>query len=329
MSVIDKESTENPTNANAVVPVQVVGREHVAVDVVALELCPTDGSQLPPWSPGAHVDLVLPSGLTRQYSLCGNPSRLDTYHIAVHRVANGRGGSMEVHEHLLPGALVGIRPPRNRFPLVNAEKYVFVAGGIGITPISAMVREIEARGLPWRLVYGGRSLDRMAFTDDLTALGSDRVELVPQDDAGFPDLRAVVRDAPTGAAVYCCGPAPMLAAIEHEVSATRDDIELRIERFVAPDEPQGERQAFELELRRSGVTVTVPADRSILDVVIDAIGDVEFSCEQGICGACETKVLAGRPEHHDELLSPEERAEGATMMICVGRSKTPRLVLDL
>ncbi|MGC0367354.1 ferredoxin-NADP reductase [Rhodococcus sp. 27YEA15] len=307
----------------------VTRRVEVAADVVQLELRSPERSALIPWTVGAHIDLILPSGRIRQYSLCGDAGNPDAYVVAVQRQPSGRGGSVEVCDSIATGQLLTIRGPRNHFPMGDAANYLFVAGGIGITPISAMIREVESAQRDWTLVYGGRTADHMPFLDELTELGGTRVVPVPQDVSGLPDIDELIRNAPAGAAIYCCGPSPMLAAVESAVESLRDDVTLHIERFVAPDVVDSPRTAFEVELRRSGVTIAVPPDKSILDVVLDTIGDVDFSCEQGICGACETKVLGGRPEHNDSLLSEEERESNTTMMICVGRSKTRKLILDL
>ncbi|MDV6271347.1 PDR/VanB family oxidoreductase [Rhodococcus globerulus] len=318
-----------PGDGEAHAELVVARRVEVTAEVVMLELRSPERVALSLWTVGAHIDLVLPSGRIRQYSLCGDPTDNSVYVIAVQRQETGRGGSVEVCDSIAVGQLLTVRGPRNHFPMGDSVNYLFIAGGIGITPISAMVREVASAQRDWKLVYGGRALDQMPFLNELVELGGDRVVPVPQDESGFPDIEALVGEVPTGTAIYCCGPSPMLAAVELAVESLRDDVSLHIERFVAPDVAASPRLSFEVELRRSGVTVVVPPEKSILEVVLDTIGDVDFSCEQGICGACETKILEGRPEHHDSLLSEEERESNATMMICVGRSKTGKLVLDL
>ncbi|WP_078855607.1 PDR/VanB family oxidoreductase [Streptomyces sp. SCSIO 75703] len=312
--------------------------------VLSLRLVDPSGAPLPPWRPGAHLDLVLPSGLVRQYSLCGSPEDRHGYTVAVLLVGDGRGGSREVHETALVGRTVSVRGPRNRFPLVEAEHHLFIAGGIGITPILAMAREVNARGRDWRLAYGGRSRSSMAFTEELRALGPDRIAFVPQDECGPLDLDALLADVQPDTAVYCCGPEGLLAAVQQRHHDSGAAFALHFERFGAPvtarsaadsggsgapgDAPVPA-SAFEVELRRSGQVLTVPPDRSILDTIREVAPQVMSSCEEGFCGTCETPVLEGVPEHHDTLLSERERERGKTMMICVGRSKTPRLVLDL
>ena len=307
---------------------RVASAEYLASEVLAVTLVPADRRPLPRWAPGAHVDLLLPSGLVRQYSLCGSPADRDRYQVAILRVPDGRGGSNEAHRTLAVGAEVEIVGPRNNFALVEARRYLFIAGGIGITPIAPMIREVAQSGADWSVVYGGRSRAHMAFLDELADLCGNRLDPWPEDSRGLPEVSRIIGEAPGGTAVYCCGPAGMLEAVERACAALPVPVDLHVERFTAAadDSPKA---AFVVELRRSGVTLTVPADRSILDVVVEAIGDVPFSCEEGTCGTCETTVLAGVPEHHDQLLSAEERAAGQTMMICVGRARSHRLVLDL
>ncbi|MEU7635272.1 PDR/VanB family oxidoreductase [Streptomyces sp. NPDC039016] len=292
--------------------------------VLSVELAHPDGKPLPAWTPGAHIDVEV-GGRIRQYSLCGDPRSAATYRIGVLDAPASRGGSRHVHTRLRPGQTVPVRPPRNHFALEDAPGYLFVAGGIGITPLLAMAREAARRGTPWRMVYGGRSRSSMAFTDELAALGGP-VTLVPQDEHGPLDLDAALADLPAGTLVYCCGPEPLLAAIEGKCPADR----LRVERFTAPVVPRtGADQAFEVECRASGRTLTVGADTSILRAAEDAGILVNSSCRDGICGSCETRVLAGTPDHRDSLLSAAEHAASATMMICVSRCASDRLVLDL
>lgn len=302
-----------------------------AEGVMALELTSVDGSDLPGWEPGAHLDLVLPSGLVRQYSLCGDPADRSRYRIAVLRAPDGRGGSAEVHDTALVGRTVKVVGPRNHFVLEEAPSYLFIAGGIGITPILPMVAAVDKAGVSYRLVYGGRTLASMAFRDELPA--GDRVQLVPEDTGGRPDLAALVRQMPAEGLVYSCGPSGLLDALS--VICAAEGRELRIERFA--DDGKGavaaaeaaEGSAFEVELRRSGVTVQVGSDERMLDKLLEVCPGLMTSCEEGFCGTCETGVLEGVPEHHDQILSEKERAAGRTMFVCVGRSKSPKLVLDL
>ncbi|WP_439031523.1 PDR/VanB family oxidoreductase [Gordonia terrae] len=299
--------------------------------VVSLTLVDPDGRPLPAWDPGAHLDLILGDDLIRQYSLCGDVNDRDRLRVAVLREPESRGGSRRVHDDLAVGDLVAVKGPRNNFPLVEAPSYLFVAGGIGITPIRPMIDEVDAQGAEWTLLYGGRTAAGMAFGTSLAQQHPDRVQLRPQDEHGLLDLGSAIAGASAGTAVYCCGPEPLLVAIE-AVCATRPDIELHIERFtpkrsaVATDSTD---ETFDVVLERSGRTVTVPPGRSVLDALLDDGADVDFSCREGTCGTCEQVVLDGVPDHRDSVLSDDEQAANDCMMICVSRSRSPRLVLDL
>jgi ferredoxin-NADP reductase len=301
----------------------------VADAVVALTLADPDGDTLPPWTPGAHVDLLLGPDLVRQYSLCGSPSDSRTIRVAVLREPHSRGGSAFVHEQLGVGSRVRVRGPRNHFPLVASPQYRFVAGGIGITPLLPMMAEATAAGAQWSLLYGGRTRASMAFTDELARYG-DRVTLAPQDEVGLLDLDALLGTPQPDTLVYCCGPEPLLAAVEQRCAAWPAG-SLHLERFAAKPGAGagGDDHAFEVELAQTGVTLAVPADRSIFDVVQEAGVSVIGSCLEGICGTCETFVVEGEPDHRDSVLSEEEHAANETMMICVSRCRGERLVLDL
>ena len=300
--------------------------------ILSLELVHPDGDELPPWRPGAHLDLHLPSGLVRQYSLCGSPRDRGVYRVAVLRELAGRGGSAEVHDTPLVGRILTVGGPRNHFELVDATRYVFLAGGIGITPILPMVEAVAERGVKWELHYGGRTAASMAFVEPLSALPGGDLTLIPQEEFGHPDLVAILPDdLPEDIAVYCCGPAPLIAAVEARCAAVRRSRCLHVEHFgrAETDALPVDGPAFEVELAESGITLNVPGNRSLLEVCREVLPDLPYSCQEGVCGTCETEVLAGEPEHHDLILTPEERAAGETMMICVGRSATPRLVLKL
>ena len=303
----------------------------VAADVISLELADPDGAPLPDWSPGAHLDLRLPSGLVRSYSLHGDPDERDVYRVAVQRAADGRGGSVELHRVAAPGLALTVTGPRNAFALEPAAHYLFLAGGIGVTPLLPMLRAVARSGRPWTFVYGARSRDAMAFTEELVAVAGGELRLVPQDETGLPDFVAEFASLPEQAAAYCCGPTPMLDAVLAAGARIRPDVPIRLERFAAPADnvSRTDDSAFDVVLARSGITVTVPPGTSILDAVRVAIPDVMSSCEQGICSACETPVLDGVPDHRDSVLTPKERAANNYMMICVSRACTPRLTLDL
>ncbi|MEW1690689.1 PDR/VanB family oxidoreductase [Streptomyces sp. NPDC091265] len=284
------------------------------------------GPGLPRWQPGAHLDLVLPSGLVRQYSLCGDPADPDTYTVATRLAEDGRGGSREVHAVLHEGAEVEVRGPRNRFPLADAPAYVFVAGGIGITPVLPMLRALAAAGADWRLLYGGRSRATMPFLEEIEKLGADgdRVTVVPQDESGHPDVAAALADAAAGTAVHCCGPEPLMEAV---AAALPPGCTLHLERFSAPATDAAGSAAFDVELRRSGRTVRVAAGQSALAAVRAELPHVSYSCEQGFCGTCQQRVLEGEVDHRDDLLTDAERHD--SMLLCVSRCRGGRLVLDL
>lgn len=300
--------------------------ERVADDVVLLTLRPGSGERLPAWTPGAHIDLILPGDVVRQYSLCGSPADLDRYQVAVLDVADGRGGSRAAHQ-LREGDEVRVRGPRNHFPLMTSSRYVFVAGGIGITPIIPMIEEADAAGADWVLHYGGRTTQSMAFCDLLAKYG-DRVRLVPQDRSGLLDLDAVLGTPSPGTLVYCCGPEPLLQAVEERCQSWPSNA-LHLERFT-PKERAGDDEdtAFEVVLQRSGLTLKVEPGVTVFDTMRAAGVSVLGSCLEGICGTCEQGVLEGEVDHRDSLLDEDEQAENDCMMVCVSRARSPRLVLD-
>ncbi|GAB2673201.1 PDR/VanB family oxidoreductase [Kribbella swartbergensis] len=284
---------------------------------IGLTLRPVKGP-LPSWEPGAHIDLVLPSGLVRQYSIAGESD--GAYQIAVLREPDSRGGSAEIHR-LKAGARIGMRGPRNKFPLVDAPSYLFIAGGIGITPFLPMIAALGDRD--WRLLYRGRSRALMAYAAELSR--DDRVTLLPADEVPRPDLAELLADVAPGTAVYCCGPESLMKAVEE---AMPEHATLHTERFAAT-ERSGERAAFEAVLQRSGVVVQVPAERSLLDVIHEVDPTVDASCEDGICGSCEVRVLGGIPDHRDDVLQNHERDRTDLMYPCVSRAKGRRIVLDV
>ena len=304
-----------------------------ADDVVSVRLVRADGTVLPPWTPGSHVELRLPSGRLRQYSLCGEPSD-DGWEIAVLREVDGRGGSVEMHALATVGASFPVSGPRNHFPLVEAPDYLFLAGGIGITPILAMVRALAGSGAPFRVVYGGRTRTSMAYVPELQAVAGARLTLLPQDEHGLLPIAELLDSTGPYTAIYCCGPAPMIAATERECAARGMDDRLHVERFNAGDDLEVAFDAvqnapFDVHLARSGLTMHVPPDKRLIEVLRERVPALTYDCEKGYCGSCETRVLAGVPEHRDSVLTDEERAAGRTMMICVGRCSSGRLVLDL
>lgn len=300
----------------------------VAEDVVTLSLERADGSALPGWRPGAHVDVALPTGIERQYSLCGQLQRAGTWTVAVLLEAESRGGSSYVHRELRPGAQLLVRGPRNHFPLVDADEYRFIAGGIGITPMLPMAREVAAAGRSWRMLYGGRRRASMAFVEQLEQLGGD-LTVSPEETHGLLDLEPFVRDASSGTAIYCCGPEPLIQAVEAICAGWAED-RLHVERFrPAEGALDGAADAFDVVLERAGITVRVAADQTILEALEAAGLDPVSSCREGTCGTCETEVVEGLPDHRDSVLSDGEKASNDVMMICCSRSLSERLVLDL
>lgn len=307
-------------------------KDELATGVVGLTLASPEGADLPAWTAGAHVDLVLEDDLIRQYSLCGDPGDRSVMKVAVLREDEGRGGSQFVHDKITVGDTVRVRGPRNNFPLVDAEGYVFIAGGIGITPILPMVAQVASSGRSWSLAYGGRTRASMAYREFLEAEYPGHVEVYPMDEVGLLDLDTILAEPGSSsdeAAVFCCGPEALLTAAETACAAWPHG-SLHLERFnPKAGADDGPRTTFELELAQSQMTLTVPADKSVLEVVEDAGIQILSSCTEGTCGTCETRVLEGVPDHRDSVLSDEEQAENDTMMICVSRSCSSRLVLDL
>ncbi|MFE2374211.1 PDR/VanB family oxidoreductase [Streptomyces sp. NPDC059398] len=293
--------------------------DQVAQDVVSLVLRGATGP-LAPWAPGAHIDLALPNWLTRQYSLCGDPADQDSYRIAVRHDPLSRGGSEYIHRFLRQGRTLEVSLPRNHFPLEPAPEYLFLAGGIGITTTLPMLRTAVASGIPASLVYVGRSADAMPFAGELRSAYGDRVRIVATREHGRPDLAALASGAAPGALVYCCGPAPMLAAAEAAFPAGQ----LRMERFQPVARSFGPDTAFDAVCSRSGRTVRVPEDESLLDALNQAGFPVPSGCREGVCGSCELTVLDGEPEHRDDIGAPAGR-----MYACVSRALSPGLVLDL
>jgi ferredoxin-NADP reductase len=297
--------------------------------VLSLALVDPDGKPLPTWTPGAHIDLTLRGSLVRQYSLCGDPADAGRYRVAVLRDQAALGGSEYVHEGLRPGHRLQVCGPRNNFTFLPARRYVFIAGGIGITPILGMIRAAEARGADWELYYGGRRRASMAFLEELAGFG-DRVHVLPEDEVGRLDLAAVLPEPVDGVLVYCCGPEGLLAAVEQHTAGWPEG-SLQVERFKAKtrEAPADGERSLEVVAQRSGTTVEVRPNCSVLDALEAAGISVPNSCRDGICGTCETKVLDGVPDHRDSLLSAAEQAAGKSMMVCVSRAKSDRLVLDL
>jgi ferredoxin-NADP reductase len=307
---------------------RVAGRREVAEGIVELTLAAPSGVQLPAWTAGAHIDLVLGPSLTRQYSLCGSTADESTWKVGVLRDPDSRGGSAHVHEKLTEGAPIRVRGPRNHFPLVSSPRYQFIAGGIGITPILAMIEAAETRGAAWNLLYLGRSRASMAFLDRLG--GDGRVTVWAKDEKGRFDLASVLGTPQPDTLVYCCGPEALLDAVEKGGESWPDG-SVHIERFAAKKVEASENalDSFEVVCARSGVTVKVSQGMSVFDALEKAGVHVMGSCMEGICGTCEVDVIEGTPDHRDSILSKAERARGDTIMLCVSRSLSKRLELDV
>ncbi|SDJ23585.1 Ferredoxin-NADP reductase [Frankineae bacterium MT45] len=311
-----------PVNRRRAVVVEKV-IEH-AEDVRSLTLAAADDRPLPGWVPGAHIDVYLPSGRQRQYSLCGDRGE-GTYRVGVRRISDGGGGSLEMHQ-LSAGSVITIGQPRNAFPFIPVERYFFLAGGIGITPILPMVRAAAAAGAEWSLVYAGRTRASMPFLDELSAIATatpEAITLLADDESGVPSPHRLLDLAPEGSAMYCCGPPGMIAGMRAIMPAPRINA-LHFERFSPPPVAGG--VPFEIELQRTGRTVLVGAEQTALAAVRAALPGVAYSCQQGYCGTCRVRVLDGEVEHRDRFLSPQQRYD--SMMLCVSRGDQ-RIVVDL
>ena len=307
---------------------RVVDRSEATADVAVLHLAAFDGGPLPEWQPGAHVDLMLPGGQKRQYSLCGDPADRDRWRIGVLREPASRGGSAFLHRWAEPNMRLLARDPGNHFQFQPAtDPVLFIAGGIGITPLLPMVRRAAELGLRYRLVYGGRSRASLAFADELLAHHGDQVTLWPEDDLGQLPLDELMKEHGASTTVYCCGPGGLLDAVEARFNTHPG--RLHVERFSPRDIGPVTNRPFQVVLARAGLTLDVREDRTILETVTKAGIDVLSSCEDGICATCETRVLEGTPEHRDSVLDDFQRAAGATMMICCSRAVSETLVLDL
>jgi len=334
MTAAELLTRARPAYREVEVDVEVRRREAVSDGVVVLTLADPSGADLPEWGPGAHIDLMLTPSLVRQYSLCGDTANRAEWQVGVLLDPDSRGGSQFVHDKLHEGTTVRVRGPRNHFPLVGSPRYLFVAGGIGVTPMMPMIAAAEAAGADWRLLYGGRTRSSMAFADDLGRHG-DRVSVCARDAQDGGDFRAqlgtALAEPGENTLVYCCGPEGLLTAVEDACKSWPEG-SLHIERFSAKALAEASPDAletFEVECQRSGITLTVPADKSIYEACEEAGVDVLGSCMEGVCGTCECDVLEGQPDHRDSVLNDAEKARNDVMMTCVSRSRSERLVLDL
>jgi tetrachlorobenzoquinone reductase len=327
-------STHLPEPHTGLIDARLVKIEEVARDTKLYTFSRRDGAPLPPYKPGAHIDLHLPNKLVRQFSLVVPDSDHASYTVGVKRDENSRGGSRYIIDEMKVGDEIKISAPRNNFPLVeNAEQVTLFAGGIGITPIWCMAQELNARKRAWKLHYACRSRADMAFLETLQQLAPESVHLHFDDEAGgVLDIGAAIAATPATAHIYCCGPNPMLKAFE-AATVGRPRGNIHVEYFTPKEEAAADQGSklggFWVELARSGEEYFIPEGKKVLEVLFDSGVDVDYSCELGICGACETKVISGTPIHHDSVLSEEEQATNEKVMICCCGCATERLVLDM
>jgi ferredoxin-NADP reductase len=298
-----------------------------APGVLSLELAAPDNGPLPRFEPGAHIDLTLPNGTLRQYSLCGDPNDASHYRLGIRAVTGGLSSSF-IHRTLRPGELLSVSTPRNNFSLVDAPRYVFVAGGIGITPLIPMMRQASANKRPWTLLYCNRRSEDAPFLAEIRTLGGE-ISLHASEAGTRLDVAQRLGTVQKDTAVYCCGPERLMTAVEEATKAWPEG-SVHFEWFTPRSRPADETSgSFEVVCERSGLTLMVPPDKSIMAVLSEAGIEVPRSCEQGICGTCETRIISGEADHRDSILSSSERAANQSMMICVSRAKGARLVLDI
>ena len=311
----------------------VVRKERVATGIDLFELRLPAGvmaRELPAFTPGAHLTVEVPAGMRRNYSLCSDPAERSFYQIAVKRDAAGRGGSTSMADHVQVGQLLSVSAPRNNFALVpNATEFLFIAGGIGITPIMAMVRHLQSQGGPqFKLIYCTRDADSTAFIDELSRpalAGRVQIHHDQGDIVQALDFWPVF-ETPKNCHVYCCGPRGLMDAVA-DMSGHWPSGRIHFESFGVDAAADAANTAFSVRLSRSGQTVAVAANQSILDALRAGGLRVPSSCESGTCGTCRTRLLAGEAEHRDMVLSPDEQADH--IMVCVSRAKSAELVLDL
>jgi ferredoxin-NADP reductase len=318
---------DNVTKVSDRIAVRLLSITELAQGTKLYEFAREDGVALPTATAGSHIDLYLPNGLTRQYSLILNGQPSPTYAVAVKDDPASRGGSRFMHRELRAGARLEISMPRNHFPLMeSAEHTVLIAGGIGITPILSMLNRLKSLGRSVELHYACRAREDMAFFEQLQGMPSIDLHL-DIERGGILDLDMIRRNAPTETHFYCCGPLPMLEAFEKSTRGLAMD-HVHVEYF-SPKQASAATGGFAIELARTKTTLFVKPGQRIIDV-LHAVGvNVPMSCEQGICGSCETRVLAGTPDHRDQILTEAERRDGKSMMVCCSGSLSECLVLDI
>lgn len=304
----------------------VVAKESIASEVLSIRLRRVDGGRLPDWTPGAHIDVILPNGITRQYSLCGDPADSVEYRIAVLREPAGGGGSRFIHDVLAVGDRVGLGGPRNNFGLVPSESFTFIAGGIGITPILPMVHAAEALGARWRLLYLGRDINTMALTDEIAG-GRGQVTVHPASERGPMPLAEWIGGYDETTKLYACGPARLLESVD-DITRTWRTGWVRTERFTARSFSAPPRNdSFQVQVFGTDITVGVDPGTSVTDALRSVGVDILMSCARGVCGTCETVVMDGEPDHRDSILSDAEQAACNSFFPCVSRSRSDRLVI--
>lgn len=318
----------NEPASEVLIEVRLSAIRYAARDTNIYEFQRPDRQPLPPYEPGAHVDMHLPNGLVRNYSMIVARPDPSTYTFGIKRDPASRGGSRYIHDELRVGKTLKISSPSNNFPLrEDAAHTLLFAGGIGITPIWCMVQRLVELGRSWQLYYASRSRDDMAFLDALAELAYASFHFDDESAGQFLDIAAILAAAPQDAHLYCCGPTPMMNAFE-TATANWPRPQVHVEYFT-PRAVPAKKGGFTVELARSGLEFFIPEGQSILQVLLDEGIDVDYSCELGICGACEQRVISGIPEHRDAILSEEEQAENKRVMICCAGCKSERLVLDL
>lgn len=299
-----------------------------APNIVSYELRPTTNAELPAFTAGSHIDITLSNKMVRSYSLLNPQSERHRYVIAVQRDRESRGGSKWIHQNFRPGEILSVNEPRNNFKLdETAEKSIFIAGGIGITPMLSMIERLETIGRDWQLIFCARTRASAPFLGLLDSNQRVRINFDREPGAEMLDIPALVQGSSPKAHLYCCGPTTMLDAFE-QATKDRDRDTVHVEYFTAKEPPATE-GGFTVVLAKSGKEIVIPAGKTILDALKDEGLDLPYSCTEGICGTCETKVLEGTPDHRDRILTDAEKAANKTMMICCSGSKSGRLLLDL
>ena len=310
-------------------PLRVTRNDKIADGIYLFELRDAAGQPLPQFSAGAHITIRVPNGLLRKYSLCNDPTERDRYQVAIKREANGRGGSSNLIDNVKAGDELMVTPPVNDFGLPQrAQDFLFIAGGIGITPIMAMIREVQAQGKRFRLFYCSRSPETTAFTQELAAPEFSG-KVVIHHDHGDPacslDLKPILAERKNREHLYCCGPRPLMEAVR-KMTDHWSSTAVHFEAFSEAETHKADDKPFRVRLARTGKVLDVPVTKTILEVLRENGLDVPSSCETGTCGTCRTKMLAGEADHRDLVLADHERAD--TIMICVSRARSDEITLD-